>query len=93
MTWSDGDFNFDGDVDVWAFDGSGDAQALSSNLGTSLDLALEQTVREAEDSAEPISAALDWQYEYDSTQSKTAKRKSVEASVDFLLATGWQNHE
>jgi len=29
-----GDANVDGDVDVWAFDGSGDAQVLSSNLGT-----------------------------------------------------------
>lgn len=29
-----GDANLDGDVDAWQFDGSGDAQILSSNLGT-----------------------------------------------------------
>ena len=29
-----GDANLDVDVDVWAFDGTGDAQVLSSNLGT-----------------------------------------------------------
>ena len=29
-----GDANIDGDVDVWQFDGGGDAQILSSNLGT-----------------------------------------------------------
>ena len=29
-----GDANLDGDVDVWDFDGTGDAQILSENLGT-----------------------------------------------------------
>ena len=29
-----GDANLDGDVDVWVLDGSGDAQLLSANLGT-----------------------------------------------------------
>jgi len=33
-----GDTNLDGDVDVWAFDGSGDAQVLSENLGTMTDM-------------------------------------------------------
>jgi hypothetical protein len=36
--WGNGDFNLDGDVDVFQFDGNGDAQLLSSNLGTSLDV-------------------------------------------------------
>ena len=73
---------------AWQFDGKGDAQLLSENLGTSLDLILEQAVMD-QDTAEPLSAALDWQYEYESMRSKRAKSKDVEATVDFLLATDW----
>ncbi|HYW79688.1 MAG TPA: lamin tail domain-containing protein, partial [Thermoguttaceae bacterium] len=49
--------------------------------------AIEQAVQE---SPEAISAALDWQYEFESMQSKTAKRKDIEATVDLLLATDWR---
>ena len=89
--WSQGDFNFDGDVDVWQFDGKGDAQQLSSNLGANLDIALEEAIVEEADAAEPLAAAVDWQSEYESTQSKAAKRKAVEATVDLLLATEWRS--
>ena len=114
--WSDGDFNLDGDVDVWQVDGNGDAQLLSQNLGTSLDVgtdaaarddrtdprtkshrispsaadvAIQQAVTEDRDTSEALSAALDWQHEYESARSKGAKSKDVEATVDLLLTTGW----
>jgi len=51
------------------------------------DAAVQQTSQET---PRPPLAALDWQYEFKSTQSKAAKRKDVEATVDLLLATEWQ---
>ncbi len=43
-----------------------------------------------QDASEALSAALDWQYEYESMRSKNAKSKEVEATVDLLLATDWE---
>ena len=85
---ADNYIDFDGDVDVWAPDSSGDAQLLSSNLGTRLDLALEQAVMEEQDVVAPLPATLDLQYEFESVRSKRAKSKDVEAAVDMLLAVG-----
>ena len=54
-----------------------------------VDLALKQVVTEDQDTSEALSAALDWQYEYERIRSKGAKSKDVEATVDTLLATDW----
>ncbi len=55
-----------------------------------VDLALKQAVVVDQDASEALSAALDWQYEYESMRSKSAKDKDVEATVDLLLATDWE---
>ncbi|HYW79390.1 MAG TPA: hypothetical protein VE890_07410, partial [Thermoguttaceae bacterium] len=52
-----------------------------------VDAAVKQAIQESPNAP---SAALDWQYEYESMQTKGVKRKDVEATVDLLLATAWQ---
>ena len=91
-----GDANLDGDVDVWAMGGSGDVQSLNPNLGAVLDIgaapAVDEAIKQAvtdQNTAATLSAVLDWQYEFESVQSKCAKRKDVEATVDLLLSTEW----
>ena len=53
-----GDTNLDGDVDVWAFDGSGDAQQLSSNLGSSSDVGVDAAAGTAEALYDPATGEL-----------------------------------
>ncbi len=53
-----------------------------------VDAAIKQAAMEDQDTANALSAALDWQYEFESMQSKGAKSKDVEATVDLLLAVG-----
>ncbi len=54
-----------------------------------VDQALKQAAMEDQEAAEALSAALDWQHEYESMRSKSTKGKDVEATVDMLLATDW----